>query len=95
MTKAEIIEYIDKTLKLFEKERQLELNEFKADLISDIYIFDIVFKIAQFAVENNHFAKIKDFTLDQLITEEDIEDEYGIDINISELISNWISTTSK
>ena len=26
---------------------------------------------------------------------EDIEDEYGIDINISELISNWISTTSK
>lgn len=95
MTKAEIIEYIDKTLKLFEKERQLELNEFKADLISDIYIFDIEFKIAQFAVENNHFAKIKDFTLDQLITEEDIEDEYGFDINISELISNWISTTSK
>ena len=95
MTKAEIIEYIDKTLKLFEKAYKLESEENKADLISDMYIFDIEFKIAQFAVKNNHFAKIKDFTLRQLITEEDIEDECGIDVNISELISNWISTTSK
>ena len=84
MTKAEIIEYIDKTLKLFEKAYKLESEENKADLISDMYIFDIEFKIAQFAVKNNHFAKIKDFTLRQLITEEDIEDECGIDVNISD-----------
>lgn len=95
MTKAEIIAYIDKTLKLFEKEHQLELDECKADFIFDFYLFDIEYKIAQFAVENNHFAKIKNFTLDQLINEENIEDEDGCDINISELISNWMTTTSK
>lgn len=95
MTKAEIIEYIDKTLKLFEKEYKLEIEESKADLLSDFYIFDIEFKIAQFAVENNHFAKIKDLTLHQLTTEEDIKDEDGFDVNISELISNWVSTTGK
>ena len=95
MTKAEIIAYIDKTLKLFEKEHQLELDECKADFIFDFYLFDIEYKISQFAVENNHFAKIKNFTLDQLINEENIEDEDGCDINISELISNWMTTTSK
>lgn len=95
MTKTEIIEYIDKTLEVFEEKRQLELEEFKADLISDFYIFDIEFRIAQFAIANKQFVKIKGYSLDHLIKVAYIEDENGIDISISELISNWIYTTSK
>jgi|SRR5690606_20060590 hypothetical protein len=95
MTKLELIAFIDEKLSLFQKAHQAEPEDAKADFISDYYIFDMEFEIAKFAVAQQHQATINGLTIHQLVTEEDLEDENGFDVNVSELISNWISTTSK
>ena len=93
MKKDELIDYIDKTFEIFKRGHQLESEENKADLISDLYIYDMDFKIAQFAIINNHHAMIQNFTLKQLVTEDELEYEDGTYVNIYELISDWISTS--
>ena len=94
MTKNELLKLIYKNILRYEKELEVELDAANADLISDFIIFDIEFKIAKFAIEHNHSAVIKGIPLQQLVEDEDIEDEDGLDIFASEYISNWISTTS-
>lgn len=95
MTKAEIIEYIDAQMKILREELLIIKGFSEWDWYpSDATVWETELEVAKFAVENKHFAKIDGFTLEQLVTEKELEYEDGSDVAVWELISYWNAVTS-